>query len=360
MADEIESLTGQLAVVERQIAEVKAANVGSLPEEMDSNQRMLQFAMGDLRDAQRIFDAAQSDTAFWKNQAITALSMSSPNDPTSPTNRLRLLGIERGNLLARGFTEKHPDMVTIETEIAILNDQIAGADGDEDVPQSFGEQNARAEQGRAELRAKAANEDVERLREAISVLEARLAATPVVAEQLDALGRQYDHLYASYQDFSARLQQAGVQADLERRQLGEKFRILESAVIAPEPSSPNRLLLLSLGAILGLALGAGIGLLAEMTDSSLHTTNELQSALGIPVLASVPRIMLESDRVVRSQRILRETLAAVGVVVFVLAGGIATYYFVNGNFGDGPDGEEIEQGQKPAIEAFLDIEPRRG
>jgi hypothetical protein len=251
-------------------------------------------------------------------------------------------------------------MVTIETEIAILNDQIAGADGDEDVPQSFGEQNARAEQGRAELRAKAANEDVERLRETISVLEARLAATPVVAEQLDALGRQYDHLYASYQDFSARLQQAGVQADLERRQLGEKFRILESAEIAPEPSSPNRLLLLSLGAILGLALGAGIGLLAEMTDSSLHTTNELQSALGIPVLASVPRIMLESDRVVRSQRILRETLAAVGVVVFVLAGGIATYYFVNGNFGDGPDGEEIEQGQKPAIEAFLDIEPRRG
>jgi hypothetical protein len=70
--------------------------------------------------------------------------------------------------------------------------------------------------------------------------------------------------------------------------------------------------------------------------------------------------MLESDRVVRSQRILRETLAAVGVVVFVLVGGIATYYFVNGNFGDGPDDEEIEQGLKPAIEALLDIEPRRG
>jgi polysaccharide chain length determinant protein (PEP-CTERM system associated) len=360
MGDEIESLTGQLAVVERQIAEVKAANVGSLPEEMGSNQRMLQLAMGDLRGAQRNFDAAMSDTAFWKNQALTALSMSSPNDPTSPTNRLRFLEIERGSLLARGFTEKHPDIVRVESEIVILNDQIAGADANEDAPRSFGEQNARAEQGRAELRAGAANEDIERLREAISVLETRLAAMPGVAEQLDALDRQYDHLYTSYQDFSARLQQAGVQADLERRQLGEKFRILESAEIAPEPSSPNRLLLLSLGAILGLALGAGIGLLAEMTDSSLHTTNELQSALGIPVLASVPRIMLESDRVVRSQRILRETLAAVGVVVFVLAGGIATYYFVNGNFSEGSDDEEIEQGLDPAIEARLDFETRRG
>ena len=360
MRDEIESLTGQLTVVERQIADVKAANVGSLPEEMDSNQRMLQFSMGDLRNAQRAFDTAESDAGFWNNQALTAFSMSPPNDQTSPTHRLRILEIERGNLLARGFTEKHPDILRVESEIVIVSDQIANTGDDDDSPKSFGEQNARAEQGRAELRARAASEDVERLRESISGLEARLAATPAVAEQLDALNRQYEQLYTSYQDFSARLQQAGVQADLERRQLGEKFRILESAEIAPEPSSPNRLLLLSLGTILGLALGAGTGLLAEMADSSLHTTNELQSALGIPVLISVPRIMLESDRVARSQRILRETLAAVGVVVFVLAGGMTTYYFVNGNPGGGQSEEGVEQELTPAIEARVGFETRRG
>jgi succinoglycan biosynthesis transport protein ExoP len=360
MQDEIESLTRKLAVVENQIAVVKAANVGSLPEETDSNQRLLQFSMSDLRDAQRIFDAAEGDVSFWKNQALTAFSMNSPNDPTSPTYRLRALEIERGNMLARGYTEKHPDIVQVESEMVILNAQIDGTEHDEDSPQSFGEQNARAEQGRAEGRAKAASEDIERLRESISVLEARVAATPAVAEQLDALTRQYDHLYTSYQDFSARLQQAGVQADLERRQLGEKFRILESAEIAPEPSSPNRLLLLSIGAILGLMLGAGIGVLAELADSSLHTTNELQSALGIPVLVSVPRIMLESDRVARSQRILRETLAAAGVVAFVLVGGIATYYFVNGNFGDDPSNEEVEQESTPAIEARVGLEILRG
>jgi uncharacterized protein involved in exopolysaccharide biosynthesis len=41
MRDEIESLTGQLAVVEKQIMEVKAANVGSLPEEIRSGPSML-------------------------------------------------------------------------------------------------------------------------------------------------------------------------------------------------------------------------------------------------------------------------------------------------------------------------------
>jgi succinoglycan biosynthesis transport protein ExoP len=360
MKDEIESLTGQLAVVERQFAGVKAENAGRLPEEMASNQRLLQISMGDLRDAQRVFVAAESDAAFWKNQALTAFSMSSPNDTTSPTHRLRSLEIERGSLLARGFTEKHPDIVRVESEIVILNEQVASVGDDDDAPQSFGEQNARAEQGRAELRAEAMSEDIERLREGISDLEGRLAATPAVAEQLDALNRQYDHLYTSYQDFSGRLQQAGVQADLERRQLGEKFRILEPAEVPPEPTSPNRILLLVLGAILGLALGAGVGLLAEVTDSSVHTSTGLQSALGIPVLVSVPRIMLESDRVARSKRILRETLAAVAVVVFVLVGGIATYYFVNGNFSDGQIDEAVEEDQRPAIEARIDSGIRRG
>ena len=275
--------------------------------------------------------AAESDASYWKNQALTAYAMSSPGDRTSPTHRLRALEIDRGSLMARGYTERHPDVVQVETEIALLKDQIEDVDEDDTAPKSFGEQNARSEQGRAELRAKAANEDIERLRVSVAGLEERLAATPAVAERLDALNRQYDHLYKSYQDFSGRLQQAGVQADLERRQLGEKFRILESAEIAPAPSSPNRILLLTLGAIFGLAVGVGIGLLSELTDSSLHTSNELQNALGIPVLVSVPRIMLESDRIQRSRRILRESLAAVGVVVVVLVSGIATYYLVNGS-----------------------------
>jgi hypothetical protein len=221
-----------------------------------------------------------------------------------------------------------------------------------DVARSISEQNARSEQGRAELRARAATEDIERLRALVADTESKIAATPAVAERLDALDRQYAHLYASYQDFSARLQQASVQAQLERRQLGERFRILESAFPAPEPSSPNRFLLLALGTFMGLAIGFGIGLLAEMVDSSVHTAGDLQGTLGLPVLVSVPQIMLESDRVARTRRILRESVAALGVVFFCLIGGALTYFFVNGSPGFLSGGEsdtEIE-GEAPAGE----------
>ncbi len=331
MRDEIEALTTRLSEVEGRIALVKADNAGRLPEEFESHQRILQFSMGDLRDAQRILASAESDISYWKNQALTASSMSTPpGDTASPGHRLRLLEIEQGGLLARGFTNRHPDVVRVAAEIDLLRQQLSSAKESGDAPKSIGEQNALSELRRAEMRAVAAREDIERLRVGIADLEARLAGTPAVAEQLDGLGRQYEHLYRSYQDFSNRLQQASVQADLERRQLGERFRILEAAEASPGPSSPNRILLIFLGAVLGLAIGGGIGLIMEMSDSSMHTSNELQQALGIPVLASVPRIMLESDRVARSRRILKESIAAVALVVVVLVGGIVTYLVVNG------------------------------
>ena len=361
MRDEIGSLSDSLAVVEKSISAVKAESAGSLPEEFAGNQRLLQFAMADLRDAQRILSGAESDASYWKAQALTASTMSGGGDQNSPSYRLQSLELQRGSLLAKGFTKKHPDVVQADAEIALLQSQLAGGgagEGDEDVaPKSVGEQNARSEQGRAELRAKSAQEDIDRLRVSIAEVERRIGGTAVVAEKLDALSRQYDHLSRSYQDFSNRLQQASVQADLERRQLGEKFRILETAEPAPEPSSPHRLLLLSLATIMGLALGGGIGLISEVADSSVHTSNELQAALGIPVLISVPNIMLESDRAMRSRRILRESLAAAFVVAFVLVGGVTTYYVVNVMGGADsnatPAGEESE-----STSAMIDLTGR--
>jgi succinoglycan biosynthesis transport protein ExoP len=365
MNDKIDSLSKDLAAVEKTIAEVKAESVGSLPDEMNANQNSLQYATNDLRDAQRNLDAAQSDASYWKNQALNSAEVSTPNDVTSPVYRMRALDLERNSLIARGFTPKHPDMVRIEAEMAVLREQMKAHSGAEDEPLSIGEQNARSEQRRAEQRAAAAAEDVARLRESIASIEARIAATPAVAERLDALNRNYDQLARTYQDFSDRLQQAGVQADMERRQLGEKFRILESAEEAFEPSSPNRILLLTLGAILGLALGVGIGLVAEVTDSSLHTSTELQTTMGIPVLASVPQIMLESDRVERTRRLWRESIAAVAVVVFVLIGGGATYFVVN-IWGLGrsapPPAAESESGApaSPSPQARVVGQPQRG
>jgi hypothetical protein len=124
---------------------------------------------------------------------------------------------------------------------------------------------------------------------------------------------------------------AAVQADLERRQLGEQFRVLEQAFIGKGPVSPNRLLIVALGAVFGLALGAAVGVLFEAVDPAVHDAHGLQATLRIPVLASIPQIWLEVDRArLRRQRI-RAVLGTTALVAFALVGGAANYVWVNGS-----------------------------
>jgi hypothetical protein len=117
---------------------------------------------------------------------------------------------------------------------------------------------------------------------------------------------------------------------MERRQKGEKFRVLEAAVPSPEPASPNRPVILMLGMILGVLAGGGLGLLAEVTDLSFHDPRSLQSRLGIPVLAALPPVLLESDRAQTRARRVRSVFGAAIVTSAVLFASLAGHWIVNG------------------------------
>src|SRR5262249_26373939 len=70
----------------------------------------------------------------------------------------------------------------------------------------------------------------------------------------------------------------------------EQFRVLEQAFKAPEPSAPNRVLILVLGLVFSLMAGVGVGVLREALDTSPHDARQLQTRLALPVRVSVPSI----------------------------------------------------------------------
>jgi uncharacterized protein involved in exopolysaccharide biosynthesis len=108
-------------------------------------------------------------------------------------------------------------------------------------------------------------------------------------------------------------------AELEQRQQGETFRVIEPARLPDRPTGPNRFRLLLVG--LALALGAsGVAVvLAEQVDTSFRRVDEVRATAPIPVLSAIPRITTEQDRT-RQARHRRWATAAVAAGLFVVAG----------------------------------------
>jgi uncharacterized protein involved in exopolysaccharide biosynthesis len=330
---ELQRLAGAIRQVEAQVADLKAANSGRLPEDVMANQRRLERITTELAAARREIAAARSDEAFFHSQSATARELVGRGavvENNTPESRIQLLELAIGEFESRGLTDKHPDVIRARKELELLRQQVETA-GAGERPTSFAEHSAEAEAQRAQLRRIHAEEEFGRLEVAAQEVQQLLNEAPEVAEQLDALEREYRHLFQSYQDFSARRLEAGVQADLERRQLGEQFRVLEAAFLAPNPSSPNRLVIVAVGILFGLALGAAIGIVLEAADASVHTARQLQLSLDLPVLAAIPQIWLEQDRLRLRRRRIRTAAATLALVVFALAGGAVNYWWVNGS-----------------------------
>ncbi len=328
---ELQRLSTRIADLEERIATIKTVNQGRLPEDLPTNQNTYERLIQGVRDAQRELAIAQSDEAFYRQQVLAGggADVFRFRSEDTPERRLEAMKVLLGEAIARGLTDKHPDVIKLRNEIAQLEQKQDEAKAAE-APLSLAQKNAKAEEQRAGLRVASARAEIERLEEQLAAVEKRMAETPRVAEQLASLEREYRHLFDSYQQYSGKRLEAGVAADMERRQKGEKFRVLEAAVPSPQPASPNRPVILALGLVLGLLAGGGLGLLAEVTDLSFHDPRSLQSRLGIPVLAAVPSVLLESDRALQRRRRLRGLFGVAILASFVLVASLAGSWIVNG------------------------------
>jgi uncharacterized protein involved in exopolysaccharide biosynthesis len=130
----------------------------------------------------------------------------------------------------------------------------------------------------------------EKIKQQINVYQARVQSTPGVEQQFKELTRGYQTALDSYNELQKKRDEAAMSAELNRKQQGEQFRVLDPANLPDKPSFPNRPLFAVGGLGGGLALGLGIAFLLEMRDSSLKTERDVEFALRLPVLAMIPEI----------------------------------------------------------------------
>ncbi len=166
----------------------------------------------------------------------------------------------------------------------------------------------------------------QRLKSQMATYQARAAAAPERESELTELMRDYDTLQKLYTELLSKSEESKMAANLESRQGGEQFRILDPARVPQRPFSPNRPRLYALGALMGFAIGLALAVVLEYRDTSLKTDDDVLTALTMPVLAMIPMMMTRAD--VRRRHRLRLAAGLAAMVLAVAVAAAATWYFV--------------------------------
>ena len=109
--------------------------------------------------------------------------------------------------------------------------------------------------------------------------------------------------------------------NMEKKQKGEQFQILDPANFPVKPIRPNRLMIVLVGLVAGLAGGIGLALFWDNLNSSFRTSEEINAYVNVPLLATLPALVTRGSVLEqrRTQGLL--VLASVGTlalgIVFV-------------------------------------------
>jgi uncharacterized protein involved in exopolysaccharide biosynthesis len=247
----------------------------------------------------------QDRKANLEKQVIEAENMGpevsgAEGDRGSSAQRIQARKAALEALLIR-YSEKHPDVIRLKQEIQSLEGEPAkdGTDGDaakKDVPltsASLGtplraallKQVADVSGQIAALQARS-----ETLRREIATYQERIDNTPLRGIEPSKISRTYSITLAKYQDLLKKGLESEISENMERREKGEQFYVVDPATFPNKPIRPNRNFIMLMGLFAGLATGAGLAFAWEVLDSSFKGSDELNGYVNLPVLATIPRL----------------------------------------------------------------------
>jgi len=287
------------------LADFERKYMGQLPGEQNLNMDMLNSLRTQLDSVNQALNRAQQDKLYVES----LLAQDSGSVPkTQMETQIEALKEKLVDLEAR-YTPQHPDVIKTKQMIATLEKSLQDNPSPEqaDLPvsdtakpdtlSSPNLQHLRDNRHVLETTIREKSAEQARLRQEIKQYEGRLELTPAVKEQYKQLTRDYQTAQGLYDELLKKKSESAMSTDLERRQQGEQFRVVDPANFPEKPSFPKKIQFVGGGLGFGLFLGVGLALLIELSQKAIRGESDIEFYLKLPVLVSIPTVVPDEDAV---------------------------------------------------------------
>lgn len=304
LEDELENMRKRLEQTEETLKVYRKQHMGELPEQLETNLRILdrlQEQLGERQGSLRMAKTRRDDLATRiqemnranasnSGELVGSGQMSTPKDLDQMNKQLE-------ELLAR-YTEKHPDVISLKKSInektENLKNQpaVKGKTGSKKTGKSAA-LDPSIVRTKNELIGEIKNlsQEIVDIKKEIAFYQKRVENTPRREQELMSLRRDYSDMQESYSSLLSRKLESEIAVNMERKQKGEQFRIIDSARLPEKPIEPDMRRLFMLFVMAGLGIGGAIIFLFEYFDSSLKTPDDIETDLGLQVLGTIPPLL---------------------------------------------------------------------
>ncbi len=302
-------LKGQLADAkakldeeDARLAKFQQTYVGKLPGAEASNINMLTTLNTQLDAATQALARMEQD----KSYAESMLVLQQQNQPSQNSERggaapqtqqleLQQLLAQEADLTSR-YTDDYPDVVSTRRKIKELRQEMAHAAPAPAVTgpvsaakptDSLGVQQLRAQLRAMEQAIVQKKRDQGAIQAQLRMYQERVASSPAVEEEYKSITRDNLTAQAFYDDLLNKMNQSKMATDLERRQQGEQFRVMDEPNLPEAPFSPKRPVFVGGGLAAGLAVGLLIIAALEYRDTALRSERDIWSFTKLRTLGVI-------------------------------------------------------------------------
>lgn len=296
MASQLEEAKQNLQSQEEKVREFKMQHIGQMPDQVPANLQTLSRLQTVLQTNSDALNRLEQE-----KQLLARMPDPPSAGPVQLTERQRLEQDQRQLIsevwdLKKKYTDSHPDVIAAESRLKQVQGQLKVLPPDPPAVKNSSPTAVRIDLiDKEEQRLTKENRDIQAQ---IAVYQGKVDSVPLREQELTELTRDYETSRDQYNSLLNKTHNAEMANDLEKRQQGERFTIIDPARVPQRPFKPNRLALMGASLAGAFFFMIALVIVRDNLSGAIKAERELKELLpkSVSFLGSVPAIELKTER----------------------------------------------------------------